>query len=297
MDEADVLGDRIAIMAEGRLRTVGSSFFLKKKFGTGYKLICVKESGCDINKLLEALRSYAPDTYIESDAQSEVIFVINENHLPIFQDIMKKLEDDSIELKISSFGCSLTTLEEVFLKLGTEALDSNEEDQQDSANHPSTTITMDDAILSSRKVSGLTLVAYQIQAMTLKKCLYLFRNLRSMLYMCILSIWLIVVFLTVPSLNFFSAPPLLISLSTYEETTSIIKYTGASNELAESYKTLLNGKDKASMISEDMQDFVLKKSNESISIFNQMFLVGASFEQNLITAWFNGQPYHTMVSS
>lgn len=30
MDEADVLGDRIAIMAEGDLKCVGSPFFLKK---------------------------------------------------------------------------------------------------------------------------------------------------------------------------------------------------------------------------------------------------------------------------
>jgi ABC-type multidrug transport system ATPase subunit len=30
MDEADLLGDRIAIMSEGQLRCVGSSLFLKK---------------------------------------------------------------------------------------------------------------------------------------------------------------------------------------------------------------------------------------------------------------------------
>jgi hypothetical protein len=33
MDEADLLGDRIAIMAEGHLRCVGSSLFLKKEYG------------------------------------------------------------------------------------------------------------------------------------------------------------------------------------------------------------------------------------------------------------------------
>ena len=35
MDEADVLGDRIAIMSKGKLKTSGSSLFLKKKFGLG----------------------------------------------------------------------------------------------------------------------------------------------------------------------------------------------------------------------------------------------------------------------
>ena len=33
MDEADLLGDRIAIMAEGRAICCGTSLFLKKKYG------------------------------------------------------------------------------------------------------------------------------------------------------------------------------------------------------------------------------------------------------------------------
>lgn len=36
MDEADLLGDRIAIMSEGQLRCVGSSLFLKKSYGGEY---------------------------------------------------------------------------------------------------------------------------------------------------------------------------------------------------------------------------------------------------------------------
>jgi ABC-type proline/glycine betaine transport system ATPase subunit len=33
MDEADVLGDRIAIMSQGVVKCCGSSLFLKKLFG------------------------------------------------------------------------------------------------------------------------------------------------------------------------------------------------------------------------------------------------------------------------
>nr|CAD7269391.1 unnamed protein product [Timema shepardi] len=43
MDEADLLGDRIAIMAGGGLQCCGSSFFLKKRFGAGYKLVIVNK--------------------------------------------------------------------------------------------------------------------------------------------------------------------------------------------------------------------------------------------------------------
>lgn len=38
MDEADLLGDRIAIMVRGRLICAGTSEFLKNRFGTGYLL-------------------------------------------------------------------------------------------------------------------------------------------------------------------------------------------------------------------------------------------------------------------
>jgi len=42
MDEADILGDRIAIMSHGQLHSCGSPMFLKKVFGVGYTLTLEK---------------------------------------------------------------------------------------------------------------------------------------------------------------------------------------------------------------------------------------------------------------
>lgn len=42
MDEADVLGDRIAIISQGQLCCVGSSLFLKNRYGNGYYLTLVR---------------------------------------------------------------------------------------------------------------------------------------------------------------------------------------------------------------------------------------------------------------
>lgn len=106
MDEADVLGDRIAIMSEGELQTVGSSFFLKKRFGSGYKLICVKKPNCDVNVILRTLQKYAEDAQIESDNQTEVIFLLSEDHVSKFHEAFKEIEDECETMKISSFGCS-----------------------------------------------------------------------------------------------------------------------------------------------------------------------------------------------
>jgi len=42
MDEADVLSDRIGIMTAGQLSCLGTSMFLKKKFGVGYNMTMIK---------------------------------------------------------------------------------------------------------------------------------------------------------------------------------------------------------------------------------------------------------------
>ncbi|XP_056328296.1 phospholipid-transporting ATPase ABCA1b [Danio aesculapii] len=44
MDEADILGDRIAIISHGKLCCVGSSLYLKTQLGTGYYLTLVKKN-------------------------------------------------------------------------------------------------------------------------------------------------------------------------------------------------------------------------------------------------------------
>lgn len=47
MDEADILGDRIAIMAEGDVQCTGSSLFLKNRYGVGYNLVISKKDRKD----------------------------------------------------------------------------------------------------------------------------------------------------------------------------------------------------------------------------------------------------------
>ncbi len=48
MEEADILGDRIAIMALGRLRCIGSSLRLKQRFGSGYQVAVSVQPGTGV---------------------------------------------------------------------------------------------------------------------------------------------------------------------------------------------------------------------------------------------------------
>lgn len=230
MDEADILGDRIAIMSEGELKTVGSSFFLKKRFGTGYKLICVKRSGCKTDKLMDILKNFAADVKVESDSQSEVTFILNESHQPIFHEIFKSLEDNSEKLKLSSFGCSLTTLEEVFLKIGSDALP----EVNTSANHNQNEFAIEELdeengsvidfnnFVPSAKVKGATLLMYQFEATILKKFFYLRRNYSSIIWYGLVSVLLIYAILSESSFDFSETSSMNISLDVYKETSTLV---------------------------------------------------------------------------
>ncbi len=47
MEEADILADRIAVVAEGRLKCVGTPLNLKNTFGDGYRVMIVAQPGCE----------------------------------------------------------------------------------------------------------------------------------------------------------------------------------------------------------------------------------------------------------
>uniref|UniRef100_A0A3Q3E5K1 Zgc:172302 n=1 Tax=Labrus bergylta TaxID=56723 RepID=A0A3Q3E5K1_9LABR len=51
MDEAELLGDRIAIISQGKLCCYGSPLFLKSRLGSGYYLTVVKKEGLDTSTL------------------------------------------------------------------------------------------------------------------------------------------------------------------------------------------------------------------------------------------------------
>lgn len=78
MDEADVLGDRIAILAHGHLRCCGSSMFLKQRFGVGYTLTMVScnSGGAKAleNKVVSTVRSIIDDdVQVLSSAGAELV--------------------------------------------------------------------------------------------------------------------------------------------------------------------------------------------------------------------------------
>eukprot|EP00927_Polykrikos_kofoidii_P034685 TRINITY_DN29376_c0_g1_i1.p1 TRINITY_DN29376_c0_g1~~TRINITY_DN29376_c0_g1_i1.p1 ORF type:complete len:1346 (-),score=182.74 TRINITY_DN29376_c0_g1_i1:24-4061(-) len=135
LDEADILANRKAVLAHGRVMAVGTSTDLKMQFGCGYHLCLELEP-----RASEALRSSIAnfvcrhvvaakeETVIEEEQASASAdrvlvqkFSLPFNEVPNFGPLLTELEEKSVELKINDYTLEMTSLEEVFLSLGRQA--------------------------------------------------------------------------------------------------------------------------------------------------------------------------------
>uniref|UniRef100_A0A672YJU5 Uncharacterized protein n=1 Tax=Sphaeramia orbicularis TaxID=375764 RepID=A0A672YJU5_9TELE len=141
MDEADLLGDRIAIISHGKLKCCGSPLFLKSTYGDGYKLTLVKKqsegrglqspsslspssslSPCSEARVTQFIRQFVASCLLVSDSNTELSYVLPSEAVKkgCFERLFQALEQSLDSLALTSFGVMDTTLEEVFLKVSEE---------------------------------------------------------------------------------------------------------------------------------------------------------------------------------
>ncbi|EAT39839.1 AAEL008386-PA, partial [Aedes aegypti] len=293
MDEADILGDRIAIMAVGELKAVGLSFFLKKRFGVGYRLVCVKDEVCNVGNLETLLKKYIPDIECDTDIGTELSFVLNENYTSIFQHMLRDLEDNAERLGVKNYGISLTTLEEVFLKVGSDsyALDKKQitNGRYETAPEPNMASTV------RRKHR---LMINQVRSMFLKKMISTKRSWVQQLVQALIPIYFMVVTVVIvrafPGLN--NLPPLPISVYNYSSTTTVLEIKGEIDDVVEGYEKLFQGypsNHQLQKTDEDMVDRILSLSNANIGLVNREYMTAATLGGSNHTVWFNPRGFHT----
>ena len=83
MEEADTLCTRIGIMAQGKMRSLGSSTELKKRHGQGYRLsFTLKKVGSDVDEALLRNELCPTATLIYSFNKSRVYLLPTEGAPP-----------------------------------------------------------------------------------------------------------------------------------------------------------------------------------------------------------------------
>uniref|UniRef100_A0A8C6DXL4 ATP binding cassette subfamily A member 10 n=1 Tax=Moschus moschiferus TaxID=68415 RepID=A0A8C6DXL4_MOSMO len=125
MDEADVLADRKVFMSNGRLKCAGSSLFLKRKWGIGYHLSLHLNETCDPDSVTSIVKHHVPDAKLTAQSEEKLTYILPLERTNKFPDLYRDLESCSNQ-GIENYGVSMTTLNEVFLKLeGKPAIDES----------------------------------------------------------------------------------------------------------------------------------------------------------------------------
>ncbi|XP_018579283.1 ATP-binding cassette sub-family A member 3-like [Anoplophora glabripennis] len=289
MDEADLLGDRIAIMAAGKLQCCGSSFFLKKKFGAGYSLIIDKSRDCDPAQVTALLGKYVPNIEVRSNAGSELSYILEQNYSSQFESMLKDLENNSKRLGILGYGISLTTMEDVFMKVGKEAVIKSESSRQN--------LNKDRRLITQTRphfTGGLNLVGNQFQAMFMKRYLTTCRSWRLFLIQIIIAI----VF-ALPAMSFGKEDAVLspahLDLRAFKNPVVLVEDLSNSIYL-ETYLDYLKRNSYSYKNTEKLSGKVLDLIKDSPLQVRANYIVAATFDKegnkDHITAWFN-DAYHS----
>ncbi|KAI2474180.1 ATP binding cassette (ABC) transporter subfamily A member, partial [Diabrotica virgifera virgifera] len=117
------LADRKAVVSKGKIRCCGSSLFLKNKFGIGYHLTFVLEDKSNENAINHLVLQFVKMARKDRRHGKELSFILPHNAVENFASLFAAIEHEisiKSDLGISSYGVSMTTLEEVFLGLQKE---------------------------------------------------------------------------------------------------------------------------------------------------------------------------------
>nr|XP_061805523.1 phospholipid-transporting ATPase ABCA3-like [Nerophis lumbriciformis] len=332
MDEADLLGDRIAIMAGGELQCCGSPLFLKNKYGAGYHMVIVKEALCNVSEITRLVHLYVPNATLESSAGAELSYILPKESTSRFELLFAELEMNREELGIASYGASVTTMEEVFLRVGKlvdssldiqaiqlpalqyqherRSHDWTTDDASSISGMTDVTDFTDSGTLISEDCSniklntGARLYLQQFYAMFLKRALYSWRNWKVMVAQFLIPLVFIVVALVVARTlpDHKKAPQLGLELARYGPTRvplAVPEGAGAlASDLAAAYAAQLPAQNGRLVNVSDFTDYILTQAEEEGGVFNERCVAGAAFRGSgkyytEATAYFNNEGYHT----
>uniref|UniRef100_A0A8C3HPH6 ATP binding cassette subfamily A member 12 n=1 Tax=Chrysemys picta bellii TaxID=8478 RepID=A0A8C3HPH6_CHRPI len=220
LDEAEVLSDRIAFLEHGGLKCCGSPFYLKETFGDGYHLTLTKKK-CpnqtlteeyDTSAVTSLIQSHLPEAYLKEDVGGELVYVLppfNSRVSGAYQSLLRALDTSLSDLHIGCYGISDTTVEEVFLNLTKDLEKDKQHDpglsqqvpgpsglmdsKEMSLSTDSFTERDDQALVRSKRVTGLPLLLKKTTAVFIKRFHHTRRNLKGFFTQGILP----VIFVTV----------------------------------------------------------------------------------------------------
>lgn len=221
MEEADALSDYIYIMSEGKIKCGGTSIFLKRNFGIGYYLNVEKGANFDTDSFLNFVQSKIKGATVLKDSHQTATLGIPFGFTQMFPSIFKEIDKRLNEFGIQSYGLSITTLEDVFIRMGsnTEVRGVIKEDEKDLKNMPSdynnddddddddkTSIELRKPLVGQYTERNPSTKARQAQVIAWMNAIFYLRKWKRSLAILLIPAILMVCFLVPSMLNNFEMP-------------------------------------------------------------------------------------------
>ena len=182
LDEADELSDRIGVMSKGKLFAVGSSDFIKRKFGVGYHLIITPdyERNCTIEhfeslqpRIFDIVHQFIESANQEDQGTSAIIkFMLPFTYQKSFPQMFEELEKiNNIKLNLK-----MNSLEDAFINIGMHDDLHFEQGSRADANQTNMNVEPPQAV---KEHTPKYIFMYQLEAMFLRKYFFTVRNYKN----------------------------------------------------------------------------------------------------------------------
>jgi ATP-binding cassette subfamily A (ABC1) protein 3 len=127
MEEADILGDRIAIMANGSLQCYDTPMHLKNKYNTGYHLSLMLASKKYLDVISREIKKQVLKADLLRENSDTVVYLLPMSEKYKYRAVFELLEKNKNQWNIAAISLNITTLNDVFLKAKDEIDGKNQE--------------------------------------------------------------------------------------------------------------------------------------------------------------------------
>ena len=256
MEEADILADRIAIMSQGQLYCLGSPLFLKRRFGVGYNLSIVKavegSKQPDFTKIKGLVDKHLPESKVFNTASAEILFEIPLESTHKFKAFFEELDANINRLNIEAYGISVTTLEEVFIRVSrgdeggshdhhiNRSMSDISIPKEGTEKFDSEILNSDDFNIAEHRIKGILFFSHFV-ALIEKRIIFSYRDLKGIcmeIFLPIVFVLLGLILLTQFSV-FNSQSSYTLSFSKYDQGQNIL-YSVPTPGVKQPYTNIIN---------------------------------------------------------
>ncbi|RWS16225.1 ATP-binding cassette sub-family A member 1-like protein [Dinothrombium tinctorium] len=118
MEEAEYLGERIAIMSQGKVRCCGSPMFLKNSFKIGYHIRIAKADNFNQLAVESLFKKHLNSFTLEKISENEVLYHCSKSESSKLASLFEEFDHVKANIGVQAIGISATTIDDVFLKAG-----------------------------------------------------------------------------------------------------------------------------------------------------------------------------------